>query len=556
MILLNNLYIQNYRNIKKSTITNFKDFNILIGPNNCGKTNTLKSIDYLNKIKGSERTLPLGSDNDICNKIQDLYNRVQRENKKKLLIHGIDFEITPNEQYYRTKRINLKFSFSSAAINEKLKTAYNDDADFILSDIEEQIKKDGTSDKTFEQTILKYFQKRNEDKTGDLFNPRYTLILKQYLNSTGGSLDISLFNVPEIIKFLKNSVYYIEENRLQSYKDTDITKYIRDKNLAGQHMTKLIDFLRNVIDSKIIDYKQNSMDLIKEDKFVTSISEQGSGVRSLICLAVDIMSTEDNSIILIDEPELGLNPIAKQEFLKFLIEQSKTKQIFITTHDPTFVNPRLLENDNTAVYLYSLIDECFLKIDLNQNNNDPATFAGYLPHTTSIKGIHMYVEGASDVYISQIFLRKYLKNNFENWSEKLNNIGIYHLNGDYWKHMLSTIPKNPYISVIILDNDKKADAIKICESYNSMTDLNFKFCSTLDELKNVLINLNNKTNLHPVYCLEQKGIESYLDNELRMDIMNYNKKIHGPEIAEKMENIPDEFIFIFNSLLNHIEAGQ
>ena len=552
MILLNSLYIQNYRNIERSTITNFKDFNILVGPNNCGKTNTLKSIDYLNKINGSERILPHCSNNDICNQIQNLYNK--RENKNEVLIQGINFEITPDEQYYREKLINLKYSFSSFTINEILKKTYNFDADYILSDIEEQIKKESFSDKNHQEKILTHFQERNEDKTEDLFNPRYTFVLKQFISSNVGSLDVSLFNVPGIINFLKNTVCYIEENRLQSYKDTDITKYIRDKDFPVQQMIKLTSFLKKIIDPKIDDIKQNSLKLVNENKFTTSISEQGSGVRSLICLAVDIMSTADNSIILIDEPELGLNPIAKQEFLKFLIEQSKTKQIFITTHDPTFVNPRLWENENTAVYLYSLIDECFLKVDLNQNNNDPATFAGYLPHTTSIKGIHIYVEGASDVYIFQIFLRKYLKNNFENWSEKLNNIGIYHLNGDYWKHMLSTIPKNPYISLIILDNDKIADAIEICKIYNNMTDLNFKFCDTLDILKIALTNSDDITNLHPVYCLEQKGIESYLDSEFRMGIENYNKKIHGPEIAEKMENIPDEFIFIFKSLLNHISS--
>ena len=553
MILLNSLYIQNYRNIERSTITNFKDFNILIGPNNCGKTNTLKSIDYLNKINGSERILPQCSNNDICNQIQNLYNK--RENKNEVLIQGINFEITPDEQYYREKLINLKYSFSSFTINEELKKTYNFDADYILSDIEEQINKESFSDKSRQEKILTHFQERNEDKIQDLFNPRYTFVLKQIISSNVGSLDISLFNVPGIINFLKNTVCYIEENRLQSYKDTDITEYIRDKDFPIQQMIKLTGFLKKIIDPKIYDIKQNSLKLVNDNKFTTSIPEQGSGVRSLICLAVDIMSTEDNSIILIDEPELGLNPIAKQEFLKFLIEQSKTKQIFITTHDPTFVNPRLWENENTAVYLYSLIDECFLKVDLNQNNNDPATFAGYLPHTTSIKGIHIYVEGASDVYIFQIFLRKYLKNNFENWSEKLNNIGIYHLNGDYWKHMLSTIPKNPFISLIILDNDKIEDAIEICKIYNNMTDLNFKFCDTLDILKVALTNSDDITNLHPIYCLEQKGIESYLDRESRMGIENYNKKIHGPEIAEKMENIPDEFIFIFKSLLNNISSN-
>ena len=68
------------------------------------------------------------------------------------------------------------------------------------------------------------------------------------------------------------------------------------------------------------------------EDFETPISEQGSGVRSLACLVVDIPFS-DNKIVLIDEPELGLNPLVKQEFLKFLLTESKERQIFIATQD-------------------------------------------------------------------------------------------------------------------------------------------------------------------------------------------------------------------------------
>jgi len=52
---------------------------------------------------------------------------------------------------------------------------------------------------------------------------------------------------------------------------------------------------------------------------------------------VDILFSDDE-IVLIDEPELGLNPLVKQESLKFLLAESKERQIFIATQDPTFVN--------------------------------------------------------------------------------------------------------------------------------------------------------------------------------------------------------------------------
>ena len=90
------------------------------------------------------------------------------------------------------------------------------------------------------------------------------------------------------------------------------------------------------------------------EDFETPISEQGSGVRSLACLVVDILFSDDE-IVLIDEPELGLNPLVKQESLKFLLTESKERQIFIATQDPTFVNlwgaPQLMRWEFTGLLL-------------------------------------------------------------------------------------------------------------------------------------------------------------------------------------------------------------
>jgi hypothetical protein len=444
-----------------------------------------------------------------------------------------------------------------------LNEIYDTDDQGILDDIKYQISTSGQNeaDNRSNAKLIKHLDEVNENILDDTYNPRFTFILKQFVNTqfeTAVSPHVTLFCVPEIHEFIKGLVCFIEDNRLGTYKNQNLKDYINSKNLSGTQFRKLIDFIGDVVDPKIKDYKQSSLDLEKDDGFITPISEQGSGVRSLVCLAVDILSTKEKSIVLIDEPELGLNPSSKQEFLKFLIEESKSKQIFITTHDPTFVNPTLWNKENIGVYLHSLIDESFIKIALDQNNNDPSTFGGYLPHTTSIKGKHIYVEGASDVYIIQIFLRKYLLAKHKDWAQKLNNVGIYHLNGNNWQHMLNTIPKYPYKCVILLDGDKKKDAKAICKKNTNSTNFNFDFCDSLTDLQNILDftekilhpTIIKKMYMypHPVYCLTKKGIESYLDSDLKSEITNYDKKIDGPTIAEKMDTIPEEFVEIFDSL--------
>ena len=112
--------------------------------------------------------------------------------------------------------------------------------------------------------------------------------------------------------------------------------------------------------------------------------------------------------------------------------------------------------------------------------------------------------------------------------------------------MLSTIPKYPYKSVILLDGDKKKQVQEI-NKINSEHQ-NLKFCESLDILQLAFKKINDGDKNHPLYCLKNKNIESYLDPVLKSKIPNYNKKIHGPKIAEEMENIPTEISDIFDIL--------
>ena len=50
MIIFNEIKTRNFRNIKYVTLENLRDLNILIGPNNCGKTNMLELINYFSKL--------------------------------------------------------------------------------------------------------------------------------------------------------------------------------------------------------------------------------------------------------------------------------------------------------------------------------------------------------------------------------------------------------------------------------------------------------------------------------------------------------------------------
>lgn len=487
MIIFKNIEIKKFRNIRRIKLGDIKDLNILIGPNNCGKTNFLDFISTTSKLdyEGSY----------LCKQCQKFKEDIRD-------IAGVYLPLNPEDFYLNDprKEMIVTFLLDEEQINRLVPG--------VLEKQQEKLK-------SKQNNVVPCKSIKDEIVMGN-----------EKASTTIYGKHLSPFIHKDIIEEIRGSILYCLEGRLQSYKEKDFVTYIRERKLRGSQKRRWIDFLQKIVDPRIDDERyENLIRKVNEEDFETEISKQGSGVRSLVCLAADILFSRDKRIVLIDEPELGLNPFAKQEFLKFLLNESKEKQIFIATQDPTFVNPVLWKNNNVSVYLYSVINEEFLKIDLRQNREDPNTFAGYLPHTVSLKDIHIYVEGTSDVYIFQVLLEKYLKESFpENRFEVLNKVGIYHLCGDFWRHLLYTIPKYPYKCIVILDGDKREDIEEICEKYNKskVNTSRFVFCNRTKNVKKFFAGEN-----HPIYCLKEDCIEKYLFPEFNcVNISNnYSKKM-------------------------------
>jgi predicted ATP-dependent endonuclease of OLD family len=63
----------------------------------------------------------------------------------------------------------------------------------------------------------------------------------------------------------------------------------------------------------------------------------GSGIISIIHICAALVNSDD-SILVIDEPELSLSPQAQKNLAKLLAEEAMKRQIIITTHSPYFIN--------------------------------------------------------------------------------------------------------------------------------------------------------------------------------------------------------------------------
>lgn len=510
MIFLEELEIENFKNIKRARLDKLKDLNIIIGPNNCGKTNILDLIYHkLGKI------IDISNVAYLCKECSKTQSQNPRE------VHNLVLQLSLEEFYLKKKgKMSVSFTLNKEIFKEEIKE-------------QEKILDKFTCNKITEKIILE--NKQNET----------------YLRSR----HFSIFIDNRIIDKLKKSIVYIPSGRIRTYKNEDIDKHLSKFTSSGRvtKITSLIEYIKKYADPSICEYIIGQGKIIqkfKNDELETSLREQGSGIKSLICFFIDLIENgNENKIFLIDEPEIGLNPFLRQVFLKFLLALSENNQIFIATQDSTFVNPVLWgeHRDKVSVYIYSLVDDTFKKVDLGQNKEDPSTFAGYLPHTTSLKDFHIYVEGTSDVYIFQVFLEKYLRKRYpDNWISIFNKVGIYHLNGDFWEHLLYTVPPKPYKCIIILDGDKAKKANDACKKYKDASSKtlspDFYFCEDIDN-----IDLKNRDE-HPIYCLKEKCIERYLFSDFKVLPKNYNKKIDGVIRANEMKDIPKEIEEVFNKI--------
>lgn len=80
--------------------------------------------------------------------------------------------------------------------------------------------------------------------------------------------------------------------------------------------------------------------LFKTSNLNYSEAFAGSGEMSASILVYNVLKAQNGSLVLLDEPEVSLHPLAQEKLREFLLEQALKKdlQIVVSTHSPSFVS--------------------------------------------------------------------------------------------------------------------------------------------------------------------------------------------------------------------------
>lgn len=212
-------------------------------------------------------------------------------------------------------------------------------------------------------------------KTDNTFNIEYNLF--NYFSTT-----------------IINDILYILRNRVQS--DIDLLKTMvnnisYDNNIKELGIIELINDIEEIINNDEIDQRIRKKELINDLKGIfTSLS---SGYKIvLITLITLIAKVKEQSILLIDEPELFLHPPLVLSFVNEInrILTQKNGFTLMVTHSPVVIQEIPLE----CVYRINRSNSVVKLLKLNEENIDFETYGGNISEiTTGIFGLELQKTG-------------------------------------------------------------------------------------------------------------------------------------------------------------------
>jgi predicted ATP-dependent endonuclease of OLD family len=480
---LTSIEIWNYRSIKHTKI-DLKNYVVLVGQNNSGKSNIMNAIDL---VLG-DRWLKF-SEEDFFDFTQDIRLICNFENLKTPEIE----RIIPN-----------------------IKKSYHSIAEYQTQLID-------TSKLSLTLTITPDFQVKKSIFYDDL---EATYVSQELKASIVTSVYIPSMRDPkELLKTYENAFFGKLLNKMYALSDSAkkdlLNVKLTDAQSTCEELFSTYETLLNDLTSEIIDHSgisfsflpSNPKDLYKkleilvDDGIKTGLELKGSGIQSVLLISLFTLYSrikgDGNALLLIDEPELFLHPHANRHMARILGAIShEGAQIIMSTHSTQY----LLNKDVTEIVLIrknvsgnetfikqvtSFPDQVKLRKELN-NSNLELFFSNKV----------VLVEGPSDKIVLPCFALSFdPKNDFDK-----RNIGIINVGGkenlDVFILLLTAF-NIPWLA--ICDNDFSDPN----QTGRTLTRMNTTFHIGLDLEHDDRTTIENKLKNKNIFVLSQGEIENY-----------------------------------------------
>ena len=316
---LNRLEINGYKSIKSLSLK-LNALNIIIGANGSGKSNFIDFFKFVNKIISKDLELYVAQQGG-ANKFLHFGNKKTEELSFKL-------EFSPNS-YSATliPNISNKFIFKNEVV------------DFLTDDIKLDSVGNKESSLLDNRTISNYVVSYLKDwKLYHFHDTSHTAKVKESCNINDNSI------LREDASNLASFLYTIQINNKLSYRK--IVKTIQ----------RVAPFFKDFILEPDIHNKDSIRLKWKHrgtDEYFDA-HDLSDGTLRFICLTTLLLQPKLPSIILLDEPELGLHPFALKILASIFRVVSNKTQIIVSTQSPTLAD----EFDIEDIIVVDRVDNC------------------------------------------------------------------------------------------------------------------------------------------------------------------------------------------------------
>lgn len=297
------------------------NLNIIIGPNNSGKT------IFLNHVYQtiSKRIMAFGDNNLTAIKLIS-------DGEPKLIDELIP-KLTVEKEFFNLDKISTKLYIEDSQDN----FGWNDKIRLLLlrarkEKFELDIDYEVGIKKSDEQELWRFFtdQLMIYESCGQRLNGKFSSRIDNALATENGDPVLYLYQNRDVFNLIQKHIHEVFDIRI-------------DFDNVPQGLKSL-----RIIKSKIDRTIKDPVKLAKEwERNSIPIEYEGDGIRSYIKLIISIL-IPSNHLIFIDEPEAFLHPPQRRALGSFINKISKTlnKQFFITSHDGDFLRSIISHSEN------------------------------------------------------------------------------------------------------------------------------------------------------------------------------------------------------------------
>lgn len=433
----------NYRFLNEdySKLSNLSRVNIFIGENNSGKSRFLRSLFYKNN--SAIEFIPQDKNfNNYLNKVLELNNALINVKTRNKLLRQYRVSYMDLKKYINTD----EYARESESHCEKLIELYE------------------KSEKQGNNSYFLFFKDNFEQinfLNPDLFKYKFHKI---YIPSLRGLLPFipektilptSYSQQQPITNFINEDVfghrikkdYFGEESEIEvDIKDSIIKttntpcnyiitghyfyKYVQEFLLGNLQQREIIKEYQEYLSKNFFQNQDVTLIPKLEDEVLTvkigdeeeqKIYDLGEGIQSIILITLPLFlyldkSKEENtnSLVFIEEPEIGLHPRLQRELLKtFLSPKFENYQIFFTTHSNHFID-RLFKDEDISIYSFNKKikneKEKSTKFNIEKVGFDHIPTLkklGALPSSVLSENCLIMVEGTTDKKHYRLYLKLY-----------------------------------------------------------------------------------------------------------------------------------------------------